>query len=404
MQASKPGVWHSQFAGAAAMAKGEYEFPTLVTCLLILALQVHNPFQGTQRGTACNCDGVAQQPSQAMDPGATLSRTEQGRAAEMPSVASAATSRSSDPLPTYRRPREAKPVAPSQQGGALSTDALLRELDSIQAKAKNQQETLAAAGRMPPASPILQHLKETEAVETGVASGSAMGASALSGRGVPDHQMQASAAAVPTGLGLGGAAQQSYPGVNPPMLRRRDDFGRFLEARQPSGIGIVLGVGRGDFAISLLQGWPSVQGIFLVDPYIHIWKGYDDPANLDDREHQMVYEALRNRLTAFEGKYVLVRDFSHSFAETYRMGGQAPGLPTFVYVDANHAEKAISRDLDLWWPLVAPGGILAGSTYIDHDAGHIRVQSVVDKFAAKNRVNIFLTHDDSLPSWFIVKE
>jgi len=322
----------------------------------------------------------------------------------MPFTASAASARSPDPPPSYRRPREAKPVAPSQQGSALSTDALLRELDSIQAKAKNQQETLAAAGRMPPASPILQHLKETEAAETGIASGPAMGASALGAYGVSGHQTQPPAAVAPVGLGLGGAAQQGYPGVNPPMLQRRDDFGRFLEARQPRGIGIVLGVGRGDFAISLLQGWPSVQGIFLIDPYIHIWKGYDDPANLDDREHQMVYEALRNRLTAFEGKYVLVRDFSHSFAETYRMGGQAPGLPTFVYVDANHAEKAVSRDLDTWWPLVAPGGILAGSTYMDDDVGRIRVQSVVDKFATKNRVNIFLTHDDSPPSWFIVKE
>mmetsp|Transcript_112434 Transcript_112434/g.223408 ORF Transcript_112434/g.223408 Transcript_112434/m.223408 type:complete len:395 (+) Transcript_112434:90-1274(+) len=387
--------------------RGQYEFYTLVTCLIILVLQIHNPFQSTQQGTTCKCDGGVQTPSQMADPGATSARKEQGKSAEMPSMASAASSRSSDPPPSYRRPREAKPIVPSQQGGGLSTDALLRELDSIQAKAKNQQETLAAAGRMPPASPILQHLKETERAEGGEASGPAMGASALGAYGVANHQTQAPAApaaVVSSGLGLGGAAQPSDPGANPPMLRRRDDFGRFLEARQPRGIGIVLGVGRGDFAISLLQGWPSVQGIFLIDPYIHMWKGYDDPANLDDREHQMVYEALRNRLTAFEGKYVLQRDFSHSFAETYRMGGQAPGLPTFIYVDANHAEKAVSRDLETWWPLVAPGGILAGSTYMDDDAGRIRVQSVVDKFASKNRVNVFLTHDDSPPSWFIVKE
>lgn len=54
---------------------------------------------------------------------------------------------------------------------------MLLRLDSIQDKAKDQQvcsrvqptqsqATLAGAGRMPPPSPILQHLKETEAVDT----------------------------------------------------------------------------------------------------------------------------------------------------------------------------------------------------------------------------------------------
>ena len=29
---------------------------------------------------------------------------------------------------------------------------------------------------------------------------------------------------------------------------------------------------------------------YLVDPFIHQWRGYDDPANLQDNEHQMVFE------------------------------------------------------------------------------------------------------------------
>ena len=45
---------------------------------------------------------------------------------------------------------------------------LIVRLDSIQDKAKDQQATLAAAGRMPPPSPILQHLKETEMTQTEV--------------------------------------------------------------------------------------------------------------------------------------------------------------------------------------------------------------------------------------------
>merc|ERR1712194_556114 len=134
--------------------------------------------------------------------------------------------------------------------------------------------------------------------------------------------------------------------------------------------------------------------VSLVDPYIHIWKGYDDPANLQDAEHQKVFEDLRNRLVMFEGRYVLVRDFSHSFCEVYKRGGQ-PGPPTFIYVDANHAEAAVARDLELWWPTLANGGILAGSTYMDDSSGRIQVRSAVDKFAKRVGLQVYLTHDDA---------
>jgi len=206
------------------------------------------------------------------------------------------------------------------------------------------------------------------------------------------------------GAGMSLAQRPAGGPAETPLLRRRDDFGRFLEARQPRGLGVVLGVGRGDFALRLLSDWTSAQGIYLVDPYIHIWQGYDDPSNLSDRDHQLVFEELRNRLAPYENRYIMVRDFSHSFAEVYRSGGTAPGLPTFIYVDANHAEKAVERDLNIWWPLLAPGGVLAGSTYTSDAAGRVGVQAAVDRFAARQQLGLYLTHDDAPPSWFVVKE
>jgi len=164
---------------------------------------------------------------------------------------------------------------------------------------------------------------------------------------------------------------------------------------------VVLGVGRRDFALRLLADWASSQGLYLVDPFIHIWRGYNDPANIPDREHQLIFEELRARLQPYEGRHVMVRDFSHSFAEQYRK--TSPGLPTFVYIDANHGEHAITRDLELWWPLLASGGVLAGSTYMDDAEGRVRVRSAVDKFVSKQRLQLYLTHDDSPPSWFVFK-
>eukprot|EP00931_Biecheleriopsis_adriatica_P067020 TRINITY_DN41227_c0_g1_i1.p1 TRINITY_DN41227_c0_g1~~TRINITY_DN41227_c0_g1_i1.p1 ORF type:complete len:354 (-),score=49.96 TRINITY_DN41227_c0_g1_i1:34-1095(-) len=351
--------------------KGSYDFYTLVTCLMILALQIHNPFQPRDQ-SHCRCDGAASRPEQTRVAGPATSRGPQ-EAAEASTVS--------------RRPREAAAAAASASG--LSTDALLRELDSIQGRAKEQQEVLAAAGRMPPPSPILQQLKEAEA---GMPSQAAIPARAAPVQHVPQAPMQMQAApAVPATAGDGS------------LIRRRDDLGRFLQAEMPRGLGVILGVGRGDFALRLLRDWSSAQGLYLVDPYIHQWRGYDDPANLQDTEHQMIFEELRNRLEPFEGRYVLVRDFSHSFAEIYRRGDQTPNVATFVYIDANHAEDAVSRDLELWWPVLASGGLLAGSSYVDDASGRVRVRSAVDRFAAQRQLQVITTQDDMPPSWFIVK-
>lgn len=372
------------------MAKGEYEFLILITCLLILALQIHNPFQvPIQR--SCHCPDAS---DSAADSGGTVLPTRRS-----PEVQSSGLQQSAAPPPVYRRPREGSAAPPSDSSlssGGLSTDALLRELDTIQARAKEQQDTYAAAGKMPPPSPILDHLREGDA-----AAGITVGGG--SGR-IPMQQL-------PPQVESSASGSHPAPVAPPPgdvqlgeVLARRADFGRFLEAHQPRGLGIVLGVGHGDFALRLLAGWGSAQGLYLVDPYVHIWRGYADPANVADGVHQQIFEELRNNLQQFEGRHVVVRDFSHSFAETYRSGGVATGAPTFVYIDANHVEQAVSRDLELWWPILQSGGIMAGSTYMDDARGLVQVRRVVDAFVAKHGLQLHLTADDSpAPAWFFVK-
>eukprot|EP00440_Ansanella_granifera_P013232 gb/GFBE01014381.1/.p1 GENE.gb/GFBE01014381.1/~~gb/GFBE01014381.1/.p1 ORF type:complete len:357 (+),score=56.64 gb/GFBE01014381.1/:1-1071(+) len=354
--------------------KGPYDFYTLVTCLLILALQIHNPFQSQ---SPCHCDGSTA-VSRSGDAASQQGRPSPSRGAQEHATA----------MPVSRRPREAAAAAATP---GFSTDSLLRELDSIQGKAREQQDVLAAAGRMPPPSPILQQLKESEA---GMPQAQARPPMAQS-------PPRAQAQAVPMAGSAGFAsAAASADGA---LVRRRDDLGYFLQAQMPRGLGVILGVGRGEFAMRLLRDWSSAQGLYLVDPFIHQWRGYDDPANLQDNEHQLVFEELRNRLEPFEGRYVLVRDFSHSFAEVYKRGETTPNVATFIYIDANHAEESVARDLELWWPILAPGGLIAGSTYTDDAAGRVRVRSAVDKFAARRNLQVTLSQDDMPPSWFIVK-
>lgn len=391
---------------------GDYDFAILVTCLLILALQIHNPF--LQTCTPCHCrDGAAENAPSRLQAHAASAK---GSAAAPPTPSPVAYR----PGATQReRPRAELPIQPTP---SISTDELLRELDSIQKEAKVQEGKLAQAGMMPPKAGILPATQSDPGYgSSNIAGSSGMPTGATQGAGstMPPPQMGMMGASSPPSVGASQNMQNARGGQPMPMgasplssggmvqdmqglLQRRDDFGRFLQSIQPRGIGVVLGVGRGEFALRLLQDWTSSSGIYLCDPFIHIWQGYDDPANLDDKEFQYLFENLRNQLAPFDGRYVLLRDFSFSFAETYGKDQSTPP-PTFIYVDANHAEEAVARDLALWWPLLASGGVLGGSTYLDRPEAKIGVKTAVDKFVAQHRLQVYLTHWDSVPSWFVMK-
>ena len=52
-----------------------------------------------------------------------------------------------------------------------------------------------------------------------------------------------------------------------------------------------------------------------------------------------------------------------------------PGTVDFVFIDAQHTEEAVNADIVAWWPVVKPGGLLAG-----HDYGYESVERAVKKF------------------------
>ncbi len=49
----------------------------------------------------------------------------------------------------------------------------------------------------------------------------------------------------------------------------------------------------------------------------------------------------------------------------------------FVFIDADHSQEAVARDLAAWWPKVKTTGVLAG-----HDYDEVGVRNAVDEFAS----------------------
>eukprot|EP00434_Breviolum_minutum_P000652 symbB.v1.2.000570.t3/scaffold3.1/size669525/10 len=159
-------------------------------------------------------------------------------------------------------------------------------------------------------------------------------------------------------------------------------LGSFLEQSYGAAFGVLLGVGDGTKAKELLNAWPHGV-LFLVDPFIHLRRGYERPQNVDDATHQRHYDNLR----------------SHFHDKSSVQGPE----PMMVFHDANPSYGAVRMDLLEWWPLLSEGGTFCGSNYTtEGDGSVVGVKLAVDEFAASLGLSVFVTDDEQEPFLLIL--
>lgn len=140
-------------------------------------------------------------------------------------------------------------------------------------------------------------------------------------------------------------------------LKRRDQLGAMLE-EMGLETGLEVGVQRGLNSRGILTSWPSCKVYHLVDPWVQ-QGNYSDFANVDDSAQSQIYlEAVAN-LEAWSDKTTFHRMLSTEAAAKFD-----DGTLDFVYIDARHDYCAVVEDLAAYWPLIRPGGVLAGHDYL----------------------------------------
>ena len=123
-------------------------------------------------------------------------------------------------------------------------------------------------------------------------------------------------------------------------------------------IGAEIGVYKGEHAVSLLEHL-NIQQLYLIDPYEmyqtykegHVHYGVDqDPLSLAKQE------ALQ-RLAPHVDKLSWI--FKHSTDAVQEM----PDELDFVYLDGNHAEECVRKEILSFFPKIRKGGILGGHDF-----------------------------------------
>lgn len=200
------------------------------------------------------------------------------------------------------------------------------------------------------------------------------------------------------------------PIYRPAPFDGRANFGTFLNSRHLTEVAVEIGVHQGFFAKQLLSQW---QGRLFcgVDPWRDVIPGYDERQmqTLPDYKkgrgtfsHNPRAEDLRitqEELAPFEERVVLLQALSEQAARIIR------DILDFVYIDGNHRPEFVLQDIQLWWPKVRSGGILAG-----HDIWFVRggfcegVEPIVRHFFGDRSLPIYLVSEPGrVWSWFVQK-
>lgn len=134
--------------------------------------------------------------------------------------------------------------------------------------------------------------------------------------------------------------------------------GRLLELMPKGGVAAEIGVWEGGFSRRILDvTQPSV--LHLIDPWRHMPEfsntGFGRPRNagLMEQKYLGVVEAF--------GGDPRVR--IHRMTSEEALSSMPDASLDWVYVDGNHNDPFIGRDLDLCLAKVKPGGIIAGDDF-----------------------------------------
>jgi hypothetical protein len=188
----------------------------------------------------------------------------------------------------------------------------------------------------------------------------------------------------------------------------RASLGNLLNRQELKGEGVEIGTHRGDFAKAFMDRWEGRQ-LHCIDPW-SIPPGYEHQATFlpdqgSDREAD--YQHCQNVLRVHASRITYHRTLSSIAAETFELQSRIQFLD-FVYLDGDHDYAPFCQDLLLWYPLIKPGGILAGHDFLcpgepDGSWGRF-IQPALINFCSERNLTIHMIQEYNQPwSWYIFK-
>lgn len=181
------------------------------------------------------------------------------------------------------------------------------------------------------------------------------------------------------------------------IVQTRAQLGLLLNALDLVGEAAEIGVLEGEYSEHLLYTWKGKM-LHLIDPWDEY--GANTPTFTSKEGHDRRLVLTMKRLQPYKERYTVWRQMSETACQSF-----TDGQLDFVFIDGNHSYDFVVQDLELWYPKVKAGGIIACHDYM-FDKYHkgIHVKMAVDRFVAQRGLILHVTKDQDVnPSAFFVR-
>lgn len=181
------------------------------------------------------------------------------------------------------------------------------------------------------------------------------------------------------------------------LPQSRLDFPLYLKGSHLNGLGVEIGVQRGEYSEEILKN-SNLTRLYSIDPWLQ-FNDINDTSNCTQSEHDDNYLQTVILLKKFKSRSVILRMQSIDAVLHF-----PDNTLDFVHIDGNHTYQAVKQDLIDWWPKMRKNGLFSGHDYLNgiYHNTEFGVKQAVDEFVAKNNLicNII---DFTYPTWYIIK-
>ena len=209
-----------------------------------------------------------------------------------------------------------------------------------------------------------------------------------------------------------GNRSSCYPELGVRPVKERNQLPKLLQEHKLKS-GIEVGVKQGEFAKTILEGWELCEAYHLVD----VWEkqeNYKDVANVNNDVQNKFYKETLDNVQKYGEKIHVHRMLSTEAANKFMKESI-----DFIYLDARHDYCAVMEDLEHYWPILKPGGIMAGHDYnensevrgqdwglcSDGTRNELAVKGAVNDFFLSKGLTISVTYyrENNFMSWIVQK-
>lgn len=157
-----------------------------------------------------------------------------------------------------------------------------------------------------------------------------------------------------------------------------------------------IGVWQGSFCKFLLKECPNIEKYYLIDPWRHL-DSWNKPLNVENQKFDKIYNKLMKELESYSDKVVILRGTTEEIISKIKDESL-----DFVYIDGDHTLNGITTDLNLMYPKMKMGSLIAGDDFVSNYNQHgsnfslTMVKPVVTKFCQDRKLTLFSNHNQFL--------